>query len=131
MNRFACTARLTKDLDVRYTNDNKAIVKFDIAVNRRFKREGESDADFFSCVAFGKTAEAMEKLSITKGTKLLIEGELRNNNYEKDGVKHYSNQIIVDNFEFCESKNSQQNPPASSGNDFMPIEDDIDSLPFG
>ena len=88
-------------------------------------------ADFFSFVVFGKTAESFEKCNIWKGTKLLIEGEVRNNHYtDKDGVKHYSEQIVVNTFEFCESKASGGQSSASnqSKNDdgFMKIPEGID-----
>lgn len=138
MNHLIISGRLTKDAEIRYSNDGKPLARFDFAVNRRFKREGEPDADFFSCVAFGKQAEIIEKCSVAKGTKLLIDGEVRNNNYtDKDGVKHYATQIIVNSFEFCESKSSSQNngsyqaQPTESGDGFMNIPDNIDEeLPF-
>ena len=85
-------------------------------------------------MAFGKIAETFEKCNIGKGTKLLIEGEVRNNNYEKDGVKHYSNQVVVNSFEFCESKGTASSPAPQNDNDadgFMPIGDIADEeLPF-
>lgn len=136
MNNVKFTGRLTRDAEIRYSSDGKPVVKFDFAVNRRFKREGEADADFFSCVAFGKIAETFEKCNIGKGTKLLLDGEVRNNNYtDKDGRKVYGTQIIVDSFEFCESKASgtgQAAPqPSEYGDGFMNIPDGIDEeLPF-
>ena len=135
MNKVVFTGRLTRDAEVRYSNEGNAVVKFDFAVNRKFKRENEPDADFFSCVVFGKMAETFEKLNITKGTKLLITGEVRNNNYtNKDGQKVYGTQILVDYFEFCESKTHGEEAPAqrsSSGDAFMNIPDGIDEeLPF-
>lgn len=137
MNHFIITGRLTKDAEIRYSTDGKAVVaKFDFAVNRKFKREGEADADFFSCVAFGKTAEVFEKCSIGKGTKLLIEGEVRNNNYtNKDGQKVYGTQVVVNAFEFCESKGQGEqtapSTPPAQGTDFMDIPDGMqEELPF-
>jgi len=133
MNHFTITGRLTKDAEIRYSNEGKAVARFDFAVNRKFKREGEADADFFSCVAFGKIAETFEKCMVVKGTKLLIEGEVRNNNYtNKDGQKVYGTQVVVNSFEFCESK-GQTEPSAqpASENEFMSIPDNIsDELPF-
>lgn len=97
--------RLTGDPEIRTTQDGNPVVRFGFAVNRIYHREGEADADFFSCVCFGKTAERFEKIQISKGTKLLIECEVRNNNYtDKDGVKRRDTQLFVNNFEFCESK---------------------------
>lgn len=134
MNKMIMMARLTRDADIRYTQDGKPVVRFDVAVNRRFKREGDPDADFFYCVAFGKNAEAFEKCDIGKGTKLLIEGEVRNNNYtDNDGVKHYGDQIIVNTFEFCESKGSVSAAPVPQpdADGFMNLDDFSDEeLPF-
>ena len=137
MNNWIATGRLTRDAEVRYSNDGKAVVRFDFAVNRKFKREGEPDADFFTCVAFGKLAETFEKLNISKGTKLAIEGEVRNNNYtNKDGQKVYGTQIMVNSFEFCESRQNSESAPAQKtapqkDDSFMEIpESDWESLPF-
>lgn len=130
------TGRIVADPEIRYSNDGKAIARFRFAVNRTFKREGEPDADFFQCTTFGKTAENFEKLHIGKGTKLLLRGEFRNNDYtDREGVKHYGYQAIVNEFEFCESKGSQNGsaPAASASYDeFMSIPDGVedDGLPF-
>lgn len=134
MNKVIFSGRLTKDVEIRYSAEGKAVARFDFAVNRTFKREGEPDADFFSCVAFGKIAETFDKCNVSKGTKLLIEGEVRNNNYtNKDGQKVYGTQILVNSFEFCESKgnNVQNNAPATDTNGFMQISDGFEEeLPF-
>ena len=142
MNKFIIVGRPTADPEVRYSQDGKSIARFNFAVNRRFKRDNEPEADFFSCVAFGKTAETIEKL-VRKGTKILIDGECRNNNYTDDsGVRHYGTQVIVNMFEFCESKSKdtsrefRQEPPIGSAADaddgFMSIPDGLDDeeLPF-
>ena len=102
--------RLTRDPEVRYGGaNNNAIARFSIAVDRRFKREGEPDADFFNCVAFGRTGEFVEKY-LKKGTKIVIDGEIRNNNYtNKDGQKVYGMDIVANTIEFAESKTSAQN----------------------
>lgn len=136
MNKWIGIIRLTADAEIKYSQDGKAVARFNGACNRRFKQEGQPEADFFSFVAFGKIAETFEKCSISKGTKLLIEGEVRNNHYEKDGVKHYSEQIVVNTFEFCESKGSGSASNATSApqvdqDGFMNIPDGIDEeLPF-
>lgn len=137
MNRAFFMGRLTADPEIRYTQDQKPVIKFGFAVDRRYKREGDADADFFTCVAFGKTAETFEKCSIRKGTKLLIDSEVRNNNYTKtNGEKVYSTQIVVNSFEFCESKTASQRTEPEKGNDigdgFMQYPDnmDDDDLPF-
>ena len=114
MNKIFLTGRLVDDAEIRYTTGEKttAIANFRFAVNRKFVKENdEVKADFFKCVAFGKIAETFEKCTIGKGTKLLIEGEVRNDNYEKDGVKHYGTQVLVNSFEFCESKGSSDAGP--------------------
>lgn len=144
MNKVILMGRLTRDPETRYsTGDNPmAIGKFSIAVDRRFKRNGdEQTADFFNCTAFGKQGEFVEKY-LRKGTKVLVEGELRNDNYtNKNGEKVYSMNIVTNNIEFAESKNAGSdnsgyvpvNPPAGEApdSDFMNVPDIKDSdLPF-
>jgi single-strand DNA-binding protein len=134
--------RLTRDPEVRYGGaNNTAVARYSIAVDRRFKREGEPDADFFNLVSFQRQAEFVEKY-LRKGTKVVVEGELRNNNYtNKDGQMVYSMEIVVSNVEFAESKNAQANngygggsapaPTTDAGDGFMNIPDGIDEeLPF-
>ena len=138
MNKWIGMGRLTRDPEVRYSQSGSAVANFSVAIDRRYKRDGETTADFFNCTAFGKTGEFVEKY-LRKGVKVVIEGELQNNNYEdKNGTKHYSVQIIVNQIEFAESKSSQTNndtaepetnTPADDG--FMNIPDGIDEeLPF-
>ncbi len=138
MNKWIGMGRLTRDPEVRYSQSGSAVANFSVAIDRRYKRDGETTADFFNCTAFGKTGEFAEKY-LHKGIKVVIEGELQNNNYEdKNGTKHYSVQIIVNQIEFAESKSSQTNndttepeanAPADDG--FMNIPDGIDEeLPF-
>ena len=144
MNKVILMGRLTRDPETRYsTGDNPmAIGKFSIAVDRRFKRNGdEQTADFFNCTAFGKQGEFVEKY-LRKGAKVLVEGELRNDNYtNKNGEKVYSMNIVTNNIEFAESKNAGSdnsgyvpaNPPAGEApdSDFMNVPDIKDSdLPF-
>lgn len=139
MNKFIILGRLCADPEINYSGDGKAVARFNFAVNRRFKRDGEAEADFFNCVVFGKAAETFEKCNISKGTKLLIEGEMRSNNYtDRDGVKRYGMQVVVNSFEFCESKGNagqQQETPSPYGaadeNGFMNVPDGLDEgLPF-
>lgn len=135
MNKAIMMGRLTRDPEVRYSNEGSAVSKFSLAVDRRYKREGQPDADFFNCVAFGKTAEFTEKY-LRKGTKVVLEGELQNNNYtNKDGQKVYGMQIVVNSLEFAESKSSSNSAPASTqqvdSNDFMNVPDVAEEeLPF-
>ncbi len=144
MNKVILMGRLTRDPDIRYGGaNNTAVARFSLAVDRRFKREGDPEADFFNLVAFGKTGEFVEKY-LRKGTKVVIEGELRNNNYtNKDGQTVYQNDIVCSSVEFAESKraaaeNNSSSPAApapapseNSGDGFMSIPDSVDDeLPF-
>lgn len=142
MNKLIMMGRLVADPEVRYGGaNNTAVANFRIAVDRRFKRDGEPDADFFRITALGKQGEFAEKY-LRKGTKILLEGEIRNNNYtNKDGNMVYQDQIIANSIEFAESKNAQANnagfapempaPNASAGDGFMNIPDGVDEeLPF-
>lgn len=119
--------RLARDPEVRV--GEKTIGRFSIAVDRRFKAEGQPEADFFNCTTFGKQAEFVEKY-LHKGTKVIIVGRLQNDNYtNKEGQKVYSVQIIVDEIEFAESKKSEE---GVQGNyDFMKVADGVEEqLPF-
>ena len=141
MNKVILMGRLTRDPEVRYSQgqNSTAIAKFSIAVDRRFKRDGQPDADFFNCTCFGKQGEFVEKF-LQKGTKVVVTGRVENDNYEKDGVKHYSVQIMVEEIEFAESKNAQGSNgegsarsagAAPAGDGFMNIPTGIDEeLPF-
>ena len=109
MNKVIMMGRLTRDPEVRYSQggNSTAVGRFSIAVDRRFKREGQPDADFFNCTAFGKLGEFVEKY-LRKGTKIVLTGSVQNDNYtDKDGNQRYSVQIICDEIEFAESKNAQ------------------------
>jgi single-strand DNA-binding protein len=135
MNKVLMMGRLTRDPEVRYSNEGNAVSKFSLAVDRRYKREGQPDADFFNCVTFGKTAEFTEKY-LKKGTKVVLEGELQNNNYtNKEGQKVYGMQIVVNSLEFAESKSSnspdRENTQQVDSNDFMNVPDVAEEeLPF-
>ena len=148
MNKVILMGRLTRDPEVRYSQGEgqMAIARFSLAVDRRFKRQGDTvTADFFNCTAFGKQGEFVEKY-LKQGTKVLVTGRIQNDNYtNKEGQKVYSVQIIVEEMEFAESKNASagnggsfQNTPAGNSPEpmmpedgFMNIPDGIDnSLPF-
>lgn len=127
MNKIILMGRLTRDPEIRsYGYDNKILANITLAVDRRFKREGEPTADFFSCTAFGAVASVLEKYC-KKGTKLLVEGECQDNNYDdKNGIKHYSKRVVIANIEFCESKgsSSERNSSSGSGSASAPQTDD-------
>ena len=121
MNKAILMGRLTRDPEVRYTQgeNQMAIARFTLAVDRRFNRNGdENTADFISCVSFGKTAEFAEKY-FRKGTKIAVTGRIQTGSYtNKDGVKVYTTDVVVEEQEFAESKNSNNNSGDSYGNSF-------------
>lgn len=138
MNKVILMGRLTRDPDIKYTQVDNAmcVAKFSLAVDRKFKREGEPIADFINCVAFGKTAEVLEKYC-RQGTKLVVEGRIQTGSYtNKDGQKVYTTDIAVENIEFAESKASaEQNakPQANANNDFQNVPQMVEEeseLPF-
>lgn len=138
MNKTVLIGRSTKDADVRYSQGDKpmAIARISLAVDRKFKQEGQPTADFINCIAFGKTAEVIEKY-VVKGTKIAVVGHIQTGSYtNKDGQKVYTTDVVIDELEFCESRSSQlsssQPAPAPNGDmGFMNIPDGIsDELPF-
>lgn len=137
MNKVILIGRLTKDVETRYSQGNEpmAISRYTLAVDRKFKREGESDADFISCVAFGRGGEFAEKY-FRKGMKVVVTGRLQTGSYtNQSGQKVYTTDVVVEEQEFAESKNNQQTEdrprPSTSGDGFMNIPDGIEEeLPF-
>lgn len=141
MNKVILMGRLTRDPEVRYSQgDNaSAVARFSLAVDRRFKKDGEQTADFINCVAFGKTGEFIEKYG-RKGTKFVVEGRIQTGSYtNKDGQKVYTTDVVVEQVEFAESKssadgnttNNTANSNAPTDTSFMDIPDGIDEeLPF-
>ena len=110
MNKIMLMGRLTRDPEVSYAQNESgtAVARFSIAVDRRFKREGEPDADFFNCVAFGKMAENIAKY-FHKGDRMLVSGRIETSQYtNKDGQKATSVQIVVDEFDFIEPKREEE-----------------------
>lgn len=130
MNKVILMGRLTRDPEVRYSqNDpNMAVSKYTLAVNRMVRRDGEPEADFIRCTAFGRTAEFAEKY-LHKGTKIVISGRIQTGSYnDSDGRKVYTTEVIIDSQEFAESRREA----ADEGNGYMEIPDDgiDDNLPF-
>lgn len=134
MNKVILMGRLTREPEVRYSAagaESLAIARFTLAVDRRKKDDG---ADFISCVAFGNTAEFIEKY-VSKGTKLIVSGRIQTGSYtNKDGAKVYTEDVVVEDAEFAESKkNDSQDAKSSDGFAPMPegmnfpvdVEDDI------
>ena len=137
MNKVNLLGRLTRDPGIRYSqgNDQMAIARYTLAVDRRFKREGEQTADFISCVAFGKAAEFTEKY-LKKGTKIAVTGRIQTGSYtNRDGQKVYTTDVVIEEQEFAESKaaasGENEQPASCDPQGFMSIPDGIeDDLPF-
>ncbi len=127
-NKWIGIGRLTKDVDLRYSGET-AITKYSIAVNRKFKKAGEPEADFFNVVAFGKAGEFAEKY-FRKGQQIAIVGRLQTGSYtNKDGQKVYTTDIIAEEQHFADSKKEIEPHKAPVTNDFIEVTDDSD-LPF-
>lgn len=137
MNSVQLVGRLTRDPEMRYTDGGSAIARFSLAVDRRYKSENGPTADFLNCVAFGRTAEFIEKY-FRKGMRMGCQGRIQTGSYtNNDGQKVYTTDVVVESCEFVESKASQQTEENNNGfgpadeNGFMNIPDDIDEeLPF-
>ena len=133
MNKVILIGRLTKDPDIRYSqgNESMCVARYTLAVDRRFKKDGEQTADFISCVAFGKAAEFAEKW-FKQGIKVAVTGRIQTGSYtNKDGAKVYTTDVVVEEQEFAESKNSGNNEPKPSNEDFVSVPDGVDDmLPF-
>ena len=133
MNKVILLGRMTKDAEVR-TSQTTTVARFSLAVDRRYKKDEEQTADFINCVAFGKTAEFIEKYG-RKGTKFALEGRIQTGSYKnKDGQTVYTTDVVVEQIEFAESKSSGEKrpePQAKPNDDFMSIPDDFqEELPF-
>ena len=146
MNKVILMGRLTRDAEIRYSQgeSSTAIARFSLAVDRRFRRDNEEQtADFINCVAFGRTADFLERFG-RKGTKFVLEGRIQTGSYtNKDGQRVYTTDVVAENVEFAESKNnsstgndfggapSAPSPSGAAGDGFMNIPEGIDEeLPF-
>ena len=147
MNKVILMGRLTRDPEIAWTRseDSKQYAAYTLAVNRRFKRNGEQEADFISCIAWGAMAEFAEKF-MKKGAMFAVEGRLNVRSWEKDGERHWTTTVVVENCYFtgskrdAESKPAQSKPAAQTGKQmglaeqegFYPIEEGVedDDLPF-
>jgi single-strand DNA-binding protein len=109
MNKVVLMGRLTADPEIRYTQSNIGVVRFSLAVDKRQKsQDGKREADFFSCLGFQQTAEFCNKY-FRKGQQVLVEGRLQNNNWtDKDGIKRYSTEIVLEQVYFADSKKNDQ-----------------------
>ena len=148
MNKVILMGRLTRDPEVRYSQGDSAtaVARYTLAVDRRFKRDGEASADFINCVVFGKSAEFAERY-FRQGLKVVVSGRIQTGSYtNRDGVKVYTSDVVVEDQEFAESKAASESnmgsyrqasprpspaPSADIGDGFMNIPDGIDEeLPF-
>ena len=144
MNKVVLVGRLTRDPEVRYSQGDNAtaVARYTLAVDRRFRRDGEPTADFIPCVIFGRSAEFAEKY-FHQGLKVVVTGRIQTGSYtNRDGNKVYTTDVVVEDQEFAESKAASQangnnytparpEPSAASGDGFMNIPDGIDEeLPF-
>ena len=144
MNKVILMGRLTRDPEVRYSQGESAnaVARYTLAVDRRFKRDGDATADFINCVAFGRAAEFAEKY-LRQGVKIAVTGRIQTGSYtNKDGVRVYTTDVVVEEQEFAESKaasasnsgyqaSPSPSPSADIGDGFMNIPDGIDEeLPF-
>lgn len=147
MNKVILVGRMTRDAEVRYSQgeNSSAVARFTLAVDRRVRRDannGDQTADFIGCVAFGRTAEFLERYG-RKGTKFVLEGRIQTGSYtNKDGQRVYTTDVVAENVEFAESKNASgggdsysasnaPSPSGAAGDGFMNIPDGIDEeLPF-
>ena len=107
MNEIILSGRLVKDPEVRYTQTQKVVTMFSLAVSREVKNEqGNYDADFFNCVAWGKTAELMGN-TLKKGARILLSGRVQIRNYESNGERKYITEVIVNKFEYLDRKETK------------------------
>lgn len=132
MNSVNLTGRLTRDPDIRYTDGGTSIARFSIAVDRKFTNENGPKADFPNIIAFGKTAEFIEKW-FAKGMKIEITGRIQTGSYtNQDGAKVYTTDVVAENVGFGESKSaSGANRDPEQGNKPVPGDDDFTSIPDG
>ena len=137
MNKVIEIGRLVREPEIRYSHgeNTTCIARYTLAVDRKFKQEGQPTADFINCIAFGKLGEFAEKY-LHKGVKIAVTGRIQTGSYtNKDGQKVYTTDVVVEEQEFCESKSSNQSQgndrPQTSSDDFMSIPDGVeDGLPF-
>ena len=136
MNKVIEIGRLVREPEIRYSQgaNTTCIARYTLAVDRKFKQEGQPTADFINCIAFGKLGEFAEKY-LHKGVKIAVTGRIQTGSYKnKDGNTVYTTDVVVEEQEFCESKsqsNSQPQSAPSNDNSWMNIPDGVeDSLPF-
>ena len=130
LNKWIGCGRLTKDVDGKTSGETK-IARYSLAIDRKYSKSDDKQTDYIPCVCFGKTAEFAEKY-LHKGMKIIVVGRIQTGSYEKDGVKHYTTDIIVEEHEFAESKSAEANSTAvKDDGEFMKFDASAESmLPF-
>jgi len=129
MNKTILMGRLTRDIELKYTQNNTAVAKFTLAVNRKYKQEGQPDADFINIVAWGKTAEFCSKY-FAKGRQIALTGRIQTRTWDdNDGKKQYATEVVAEEVFFADSKKEGQ-AKQSNSNEFYPIDNGEDELPF-
>ena len=131
MNKVILIGRLVADPDIRHTQSGKCVASYRLAVDRSFKSDGQPEADFINCVAWGKNGEFCQRY-LHKGMKFALEGRIQTRTYDdKDGKKVYVTEVIVEHHEFCESKRSADSGGyAEPAQGFTEIDEDDGDLPF-
>lgn len=141
MNKVILMGRLAREPEVRYSQGTEplAIARYTLAVNRRFKRQGEPEADFIPCVALGKSGEFAEKY-FRKGQLVAVTGRLQVRSWDKDGERRWTTEVIIEEQYFAEGKTAQSKPAAQTGKQmglaeqegFYPVDESVedDDLPF-
>lgn len=132
MNKVILIGRLTRNPELRFApNTGNAVVRFTLAVNRRKQKDKDQEADFINCIAFGKTAETIAQY-LLKGNQIAVEGNIRTGSYDKDGIKRYTTDVLIEKFNFIgnnKSNNSNQTSNLDGFDDDMTPVDDGD-MPF-
>lgn len=131
MNKVFLIGRLTRDVDSKAAGET-SVARITVAVDRKYKKDGQVEADFINCVAFGKTADFIAKY-FSKGSKIVIEGRWQTGSYtNKEGQKVYTNDCVIESVEFGESKKDSVTSAPEGADDFMGASTDIDDeMPFG
>lgn len=129
MNKSMLMGRLTKDVEIRYTQANTPVANFTLAVNRKFAKEGEQQADFLNIVAWNKTAEFCNNY-FRKGQQVVVCGRIQTSTYEKDGVKHYKTDVVAEDVYFADSKKEDSGNPQDKEDLAYVRIDAHDDLPF-
>lgn len=132
MNKVILIGRLTRDPELRFVpNTGNAVVRFILAVNRRKQKDKEQEADFINCVAFGKTAETIAQY-LLKGNQIAVEGNIRTGSYDKEGIKRYTTDVIIERFNFIGNNKSDKSNQTDNFKEFYddmtPVDDG--DMPF-